>query len=342
MIHNNEKKKKILFICTPFFGYYKHIIIELENLGYEVDYYNDRPTENGIVKGLIKIKKELVNNLIEKYFDDILAQSIKKKYDKVLIINGKIFNRKMIALLRKQQKNAEFIFYTWDSIQLYPNIKEFLNEFDRCYSFDLMDCENIRNLKFMPLFYTKVYQSIGDNDGYENFKYDILSICTVHPNRYELIKKLFPRLKNMGIKIYSFMYLNKLQFVYNKLFVNQFKRSKMKEFSFKSLSNEEIVQYIKESNVIFDIPHNKQTGLTMRTIESIGAKRKLITINKDIKKYDFYDENNILVLDNNDLDKIEDFINRDYKNVPDLIYKKYSITNWVNTLVNNLDQKYIK
>lgn len=342
MINDNQKKKRILFICSPFFGYYKHIIKEFEYLGYEVDYYNDRPTENGVIKGLIKIKKNLVNKLIERYFENILKQSSSKKYDKVIIVNGKIFNKEMVILLKQQQKDAEFIFYTWDSIELYPNVKNFLSEFNRCYSFDLRDCESIKELKFLPLFYTKPYETIGCSDNKKSTKYDILSICTVHPNRYEIITRLFPKLESNGINIYSFMFLNKLQFIYNKIFVKEFKKSKMKEFSFKPLSEEQILEYINESKIIFDIPHSKQSGLTMRTIESFGAKKKLITTNKDIKRYDFYDENNIFVIEDNDLMQIEDFIRKDYKPLSKLIYKKYSISSWVSNIINNADTKYLK
>ena len=334
--------KRILFICSPFFGYYKHIMTEFEHLGYEVDYYNDRPTENAIVKGLIKIKKNLVNKLIKRYFKKILDETSSIKYDKVIIVNGKIFNKEIILSLKKQQKHAEFIFYTWDSIELYPNVKEFLSEFNRCYSFDLKDCENIKELKFLPLFYTKPYEIIGYCNNEKNINYDILSICTVHPNRYTIITSLFPNLESKGIRIYSFMFLNKLQFIYNKIFVKEFKKSKIKEFSFKPLSEEQILKYINKSKIIFDIPHNKQSGLTMRTIESLGAKKKLITTNSDIKKYDFYDENNIFIIENNNLNKIEDFIKNEYRNKNNEIYRKYSISNWSYTIINNSNNKYLK
>lgn len=342
-INYNAKKKRILFICSPFFGYYKHIINELESQGYIVDYYNDRPTENGLIKGIIKLRKNLVNKLIKKYFQKILSNSKDKEYDKVLIINGKVFNKEMIDLLKNQQKNARFIFYTWDSIELYPNVKEFLCSFDKAYSFDSKDCEKIKKLCLLPLFYTKPYREIGYGEvNRGNVDYDILSICTVHPNRYQMISDLFPKLKAEGVKIFSFMYLNKLQYLYNKVFVEEFKKSKMSEFNFKSLSESEILNYIKESKIIFDIPHSKQSGLTMRTIETIGAKRKLITTNVNIKKYDFYDENNILVLSNDNLEAINSFIKSGYKIIDKKIYEKYSIEKWVDTIINEKDNNYLR
>lgn len=342
IINDYTEKKRILFICSPFFGYYKHIINELEGQGYIVDYYNDRPTENGVIKGIIKLRKSLINRLIKKYFEEILNNSKNKEYDKVLIINGKVFNKDMIDLLRHQQKNARFIFYTWDSIELYPNVKEFLYLFDKAYSFDSKDCENINELELVPLFYTNPYKEIGDKYINEkNIYYDILSICTVHPNRYKIIKSIFPELESKGIKIFSFMFLNRLQYLYNKFFVEEFKSSKSSEFKFRSLNEEQILSYIEKSRVVFDIPHEKQSGLTMRTIETLGSKKKLITTNSNIKNYDFYNDSNILVISEDNFNKIKEFINSNYEVIDEDIYEKYSIKQWVDTIINEKENNYL-
>lgn len=342
-MNRSKHQKRILFICSPFFGYYKHIINELEEQGYIVDYYNDRPTENGIIKGLIKIRKTAVDMLIKKYFKNILREIKGNIYDKVLIINGKVFNNEMIDELKNQQKSAKFIFYTWDSIELYPNVKEFLKLFDKAYSFDSNDCENIKELELIPLFYTNSYKIIGDkNIDEKNIIYDILSICTVHPNRYKIIKKMFPEMENRGFKIFSFMFLNKLQYLYNKVCISEFKNAKKEEFSFKSLSEEKILKYIEKSRVIFDIPHDKQSGLTMRTIETIGANKKLITTNSNINMYDFYNENNILIINNEtNLNDIENFINKPYERINNKVYEKYSIKYWVDAILNDRNNKYL-
>ena len=63
--------------------------------------------------------------------------------------------------------------------------------------------------------------------------------------------------------------------------------------SFKSLSSNEIVSYYDRSNIVLDISHPGQSGLTMRTFETIGAGKKLITTNADIKNYPFYNPENI-------------------------------------------------
>ena len=83
------------------------------------------------------------------------------------------------------------------------------------------------------------------------------------------------------------------------------------------------MEIFKESNCILDAPQAGQTGLTIRTIECLGAKRKMITTNKDIKKYDFYNESNILVFDGK-IDKECDFFKNPFIELNEEIYKKYS------------------
>ena len=344
-ITNDKKEKRILFICSPTFGFYKHIINELELQGYIVDYYNDRPSENNFIKGIIKIKRNLIDILIEKYFENILNETRNKEYDKVFIVNGKVFTDKMIRRLRDTQKKARFLYYTWDTLSLYPNAKGLIAEFDKAYSFDTDDCNTMDKLELLPLFYSNPYEKIGEdniNGLSSKREYEIMSVCTAHPNRYETMHELFPKLESKGIRVYSFMFLNILQYYYNRVFIPEFKGAKRNEFKFKSLTEQENSEILRKSNTVFDMQHNMQSGLTMRTIETMGAKRKMVTTNTNIKKYDFYNENNIFILGKNNLDDIEEFLHNKYVPISDDIYKKYSVFSWVKTIINEENNSYLK
>ncbi|MEK5777604.1 lipopolysaccharide biosynthesis protein, partial [Acinetobacter nosocomialis] len=63
----------------------------------------------------------------------------------------------------------------------------------------------------------------------------------------------------------------------------------------------EIVELYAKSNIILDISHPGQSGLTMRTFEAIGAGKKLITTNTNIKEYPFYNANNIFIISRDEL-----------------------------------------
>lgn len=325
------EKKRVLFIGTTFYTYHKMIIKEFEAQGFIVDYYPDRPSERSLTKGLIKINKNLVKKQTAAYFDQIISDTKGNHYDKVFMINCKVYTKKMVEELKNVHKTAEFILYLWDSVKLYPFVEELIPLFDRAYTFDIGDSESRYGLQLLPLFYLPEYAKIAEEKPQIN--YDLVSICTAHPIRYRIIKELFPKLRKEGIRIYSFLFINKLQYLYNKVFVRQFWLAKKSEFNFKPLRNDEIIGIIKESNTVFDIPHNKQTGLTMRTIETLGAKRKLITTNKQISRYDFYDENNIMILNDDNFEEVSSFLKHEYRDLPEPIYMKYSLSSWVTNVI---------
>ena len=252
-----------------------------------------------------------------------------------------LFRSVMIKQLRDSQKSARFVLYMWDSLTLYPNSEKLIPIFDKSYSFDLDDCDSIDNLYFMPLFFCEEYQKLG-KENVQKREYDIASVCTAHPNRYKTMHELFPTLELKGISVFSYMFLNRLQYVYNKMFVPEFKGSRSSEFKFIPLSEQENIDVLKKSNTVFDMQHNKQSGLTMRTIETLGANRKMITTNANIKKYDFYNENNIFVMDKYSLEDIEQFIKHKYEPISQDIYIKYSLHSWIETIINEEDNNYFK
>lgn len=63
-----------------------------------------------------------------------------------------------------------------------------------------------------------------------------------------------------------------------------------------------------------------------------GCKRKLVTTNSDIKNYDFYNENNILIYSES-IDLDSPFFKNEYEELPDEIYEKYSLKNWLITMI---------
>lgn len=71
-----------------------------------------------------------------------------------------------------------------------------------------------------------------------------------------------------------------------------------------------------------------QEGYTLRTIESLFLSKKLITNNKNIIKEDFYNPNNIFILDNN-YNNIKKFLERPYKSISNEIKEKYLTRSWV-------------
>ena len=67
-------------------------------------------------------------------------------------------------------------------------------------------------------------------------------------------------------------------------------------------------------------------------MESHRFRKKLITTNTDIVNYDFYNPNNIFVWTEDCKDIPDAFFETDYEELPEEIFKKYSLENWLNTI----------
>jgi hypothetical protein len=320
--------RHILLICNVFFDYYKDIITEFESLGYKVDHYNDRPYKNSILVGMQKISRKLMTPFIEHYFNYLFISTRNNNYDYVIFINNNSLSYAQIEKLRIKHKNAKFILYLWDSIKNYPHLKLVLELFDKVFSFDPQDCKNHLYFFHLPLFYSKDF--IVENNYISEQKFKLSSVFTAHPNRYQLFLKFKKNLDLFNFKSYFYPYLNFLQFLY---YVVRDKRIKFKyifKLKFSRIKRIDYINLLKVSEIIFDVPHEGQSGLTIRVFETLGSKKKLITTNSEIINYDFYNKNNIFVLTSDyKSSDLLNFLNAPYHEINLDIYKKYSINNWV-------------
>lgn len=326
----------ILLITPNFFNYPKKICEEIKKLGHDVDWYDDRPSNNSFVKAIIRINKNYIKKYIKRYFEKIFSEIKMKKYDKVIVISGQSLSldKEMLMRIRECQKNAEFILYQWDSLKNFNYIKNMKECFDRCYSFDKNDVENNNYLKFLPLFYTDTYEKIGEKE-IKDFRYDCIFVGTAHPKKYKYISKISSELKRIYPKQFIYFYFpSRLVYIYRKVKNKEFKKAKLNDFKYISIKENDMIQLIENSRCILDSAQDNQNGLTIRVIETLGAKRKIITTNESIKEYDFYCPENIYIY-KNEFDFNDDFFRLPYKEIPKDIYKKYSLNNWIKKLIEN-------
>ena len=326
------KDKNILLFAPSFFGYQTEIVNALKKMGANVDYFDERPKNNFIVKASIRTNKNLIKKRIIKYYTTILSYTKSKKYDFVFVVNLEALLPSIIQELRLQQTEAKFILYMWDSIQNKKPALEAFPYFDWGYSFDKSDSQKIEGINFRPLFFIDKY----DADKIAQPSVQNIDLCflgTVHSDRYNLIHNIKEQVENLGMKTFFFMYFpSPILFWYKKFKDFRFYKARYNEFSFTPLKLEEISEKIMLSKVILDIQHPKQSGLTMRTVEMLGANRKLITTNSAIKDYDFYDPENILVIDRDHPIIDKEFFIKPYKNVAPEIRNRYTIEAWIKEL----------
>ncbi|WP_409415535.1 hypothetical protein [Flavobacterium sp. PS2] len=329
MDSRNFHNKKILFFSVKLFNYENIIADKLRSLGAEVDYYDERPSNSILTKGVIRLKRSLYNVRIRNYYNDVLIKIKEKRYNYFFLIKGEVIPQYFIEKIVELNPEIILLYYTFDSFENNPNGIDILKNFDRKFTFDSKDSK-VYDLSFRPLFFSDDYYKLINN---EHFKYDLLFIGTAHSDRYVISEKASKWCKENKLKNYAFYYSpSRIVFLFFKLFDSSFKKFNYNKISFFSLKHEQIIELYKESKVVLDINHPNQRGLTMRVFEALGSGKKLITTNIDIKRYPFYNENNIYVIDRNNIDLNCNFFSLPFIDVDKKLYHQMSITGWLEEL----------
>ena len=321
------KGKRILLIALR--GYSNGILKKMYDMGAQVDYLNDKPNDGFLCKTLGRLKVKSYISVINKYYRQVIENMKENQYDYILVIRGEYTPVDTLKLLKYTFKEAKLILYMWDSIKNNRYIDRTWEYYDKVYTFDRIDYLNNKDrIEFLPLYYYEDYLPDKSNDIV--FKYDIAFIGTGHEDRVKIAKRVQMQCEEEGRKCFMYLFLpHKLIFLYNKMFNNYYKNVKIKDVCFCSMPFAEAYKIYSESKCVMDIESSSQNGLTMRTIEMIGLRKKLITTNKDIVNYDFYNQNNILVVDRKNFVLDFSFLDKPYIDLDEAIYQKYSLSNWI-------------
>ena len=321
----NLKGKRVLLFIPKFFGLSQQIEKELINLGAEVDAFDERSISSALNRALLKVTPFIFKYHTYKYYKNLLSGIKNKDYDFVLFIDCQMADIKVLSMCRSLLPNSKFILYLWDSLKNVGKVNQKFKYFDKVLSFDRIDCLNNPIISFRPLFYIDQKCTLEKAEQ----KYDISFVGTIHSDRYAVIKKVSKICDDNGYKFYAFKYLQS-NFIYYfyKLTKPEFKNTRYSDFSYKAISPVKVQGIYCESRMILDINNPKQDGLTSRLIEALFSGKKIITTCSDIKNYDFYNSNNILVIDRLEPTITENFTNLPFKPMPSEIMKHYSFKGW--------------
>lgn len=316
----------ILLLTPKLNNYHVDIELNLKKKGHSVKWYCSNLVGNNVDKFLNIINKNYISNKFDTYIDYILETNSNIYYDKVILIfGGNNFKKKHVLKLKQVFNKAEFIYYNWDSITNYPGIKDFYQEFDKYYSFDKNDCIEY-GFKFLPLFYCNEYLHIEP-------EYDLFTIMSYGSNKekgYKMIKSVLPD----TIKTFEYLYTpNKLK-IYFDIFFNRtyLKNINKNNLHFFPMSRDDVYHMIAKSKTVLDTPRINQNGLTIRTFETLNQRRKLITTNKNIRNYEFYCPDNIMIVDDSLKSIPIDFFEKPF-NTDFTLNAKYSLDEFVNALL---------
>lgn len=301
-------------------------------------------TAHHIKLGQYKHKSKMVqfSNLISKIFlnknpklqkrQEFILEELQNKgpFDQILVINPELIDTFYHHEIKKHTKR--YIAYLYDSIERFSIEHLTDGVFDKIFSFDAGDCNKYGFEK------TNNYIYLAEKAAVFQPKYKALTI-TSFDKRFKNYNKIANFFENQSIK-FKFVFVSRnigfKKLKYNlKSFLDQKNRQKINQFSkfrSKKIPLHSMIKNYDNTFCIVDIVHKNQTGLSFRVFEAMALKKKIITNNVEIKKYPFYNPNNILVVDFDDFKIPATFFETNYEEIDKGIYEDFTLNSWINKI----------
>lgn len=313
---------KISVISFDFWGYDSHIVTELQRQNIQACHIKLASVGHKNFGERFKntLSKVFLNRNLkyEKRQRFVISELQKLGFqDQILVLNPDAFNCETLSVIRKNTNRL--ITFLYDNLERFP-VKNKLQFFDKIYSFDDQDIEkqgferltNYNYLDFLP-------------QEKQNPQSDILYITSFDKKRLKQLfslEKVFKKLA-LNYRIYA---NGKRAWKYK---IKKFLTSTKLIFRQKLIKHHDLPTYYQSTKAILDLMRTNQYGLSFRVFEAMALEKKIITDNPKIKQYDFYNPNNILVLNEDFSNLTKNFFEMPYERLPKEIYEKYTLENWV-------------
>lgn len=321
---------KICLISFDFWHYDEHIVNKLKEKGVDAYHINIGAFTHKNFGARVKnaMSKVFVGkNLKHEKRQNFIIDSLKKigKQDQILVINPESIEERVHEVIRSYTDRN--IAYLYDSMSRNP-ADHILHFFDTVFSFD---DEDVKEHGFKKITNYNYLTHCPFEE--QNPHLDLFYITSYDTQRLQKLNILINQIDDLKINFKTIVagkksWKNKITQIVDSKNVNIIK------FRTKNIPQQSLPKLYKNTKVILDLQRENQMGLSFRIFEAMALEKKFITDNQTIKNYDFYNPENILIL-NDDLSNIEkSFFETDYQKLPDEIYYKYTLDNWVNTVFN--------
>jgi len=321
---------KICLISFDFWHYDEHIVEKLNEKGIQAYHINIGAfTHKNLGARLKNTFSKIFLGTNPKFHkrQNFIIESLEEigKQDQILVINPEEIEERVHEKIREYTDRN--IAYLYDSVARNPTT-HILHYFDKVFSFDDEDVNTFGFEKITNYNYLKYVAAESQKP-----RLDLFYITSYDKNRLAILNTLATKLKSLGIKFKATIagkkgWKNKVKQIVDKTNVDVLR------FRTKNIPHHEVQKYYKNTKVILDLMRENQTGLSFRIFEAMALEKKIIADNPNIRHYDFYNPNNILILDENYDNIKKDFFETPYEKLPKDIYYKYTLDNWVNTVFN--------
>ena len=221
---------------------------------------------------------------------------------------------KLLQYLRKNTNNCDIKLWFWNV----PNYDiEKYRKYCSMYCFDQKFCKE-HSIKYIDQFY---FPSVALTSDYP-ITNDVVFVG-IDKNRNKLLSEIADKFDLVNIN-YQF-----------RLIAAESTTDARIEYEKEPLKYSEVVDICLSSKAILELVTDNQRGLTWRALEALFFHKKLITNNKSIIDFDFYNRNNIFIYGQDNICTLREFIDQPFVEIDDKITEKYTVQCWYKRIMED-------
>lgn len=244
------------------------------------------------------------------------------QYDSVIAVAYKSTWR-LFKILKRKYPNIRRIMYWWDPIQKTISPNEVEDDTCEKWTFCKKDASRF------GILYNPTFMPVSGKIGKEE-EYDIVFVGSGHgklyENREKILESLLEKCEKWRLKTSFHLWKG---------------QNKEKCFSMKKVMNEqEYYDLVSKSKAILDIIEPSAAWMTLRPLEALYFKKKLITNNIDIIDEPLYDAENVFILGKNDIEYLPQFMSTPLKELNKDVYDYYTFEAWLDRFSSWKNRKW--
>lgn len=298
-----------------------NILILKDNYNSFERYYLDKLNECGVDAKFYYTSSSMLRKVFTHYalpFESLWYGVWKNNLDTYdcIIIFDSLHSANLLKYIRKRYRKR-LIFWHWNPIKKDKDISIWEETKNMCehWTFNPIDAKKYSMNLNNQFFFYQNHEDIS--------KEESAFFVGTDKGRYEELVKISDQLKKIGVS--SDFHI-----------ISSNNKDNREFFEKNYMEYNEVIAHIKNSKIVVEIVQEGQNGLTARALEAMFLETKLITNNKEIKSFSFYNKNNIFIVGMDDNKTLYTFLHTPFQTIDKKELYPYDVNGWINNFFRRI------
>lgn len=302
--NENMKNSKVLILKDNYNSFEQYYLDKLNECGIDAEFYY---TSSSV------LRKAFTHYALP--FESLWYGGWKNNLDTYdcIIVFDSLHSANLLKYIRKKYRKR-LIFWHWNPIKRDKDISIWAETKKMCehWTFNPSDAEkygmNLNNQFFF-------YQNQEDIS-----KEESAFFVGTDKGRYKKIVAISDDLKDRGIAIdFHIVSMN----------CNDTRKYIEKTY----MEYSDVMSHIRKSKAVVEIVQDGQNGLTARALEAMFFETKLITNNREIRNFNFYNDNDIFIIGEDNNDRLDAFLHTPFQPIEKKALYQYDANGWLDSFM---------